>query len=211
MKTFLTLRTAMSVALSLLWLLSITFGLRQVWRYDNSPGKAGVAPAHWPKNPLLNYAANGASLVMVVHPQCPCSRASLAELAQLMARSQGRLSATVIFVRYAGVSEHWVQTDLWRQATAIPGVRVVSDPDGTLSRQFGALTSGQTYLYDGQGRRLFSGGLTASRGHEGDSEGLNAALALVRGQTPVRTNTPIFGCPLFPKTTPMERRQPCRL
>ncbi len=114
-----------------------------------------------------------------------------------MARSQGRVHATVVFVQYPGVSARWVRTDTWRQAEAIPGVQVVSDLNGTLSHQFGAFTSGQTYLYDGHGRLLFSGGLTSERGHEGDNAGLSAALAILRGRTPAQTRTPVFGCPLF--------------
>ena len=142
---------------------------------------------------------------MAVHPQCPCSRASLAELAQLMARSQGRIHATVVFVQYPGVSAQWMQTGTWRQAQAIPGVQVVSDKNGALCRKFGAFTSGQTFLYNGQGRLLFSGGLTSERGHEGDNAGLRAALALLRGTPPTLTRTPVFGCPLFSQSRAEEK------
>ncbi len=126
-----------------------------------------------------------------------------------MARSQDRVRATVVFVRYAGVSEQWVQSDTWRQAAAIPGIHIVSDQGGALAHRFGAQTSGQTYLYNPAGRLLFSGGLTAARGHEGDSAGLNAALALVRGQTPVQTRTPVFGCSLFPISQPEKKDLSC--
>lgn len=205
------LRPLAVTSLSLLWLLIVAAGLRQVWRYDHWPGKAAAAPLQWPTNALVNHAPGGATLVMVVHPQCPCSRASLAELALLMARSQGQMRGTVVFERYAGVSEHWVHSDLWRQAAAIPGVKVVGDFQGTLSQRFGAQTSGQTYLYNGQGRLLFSGGLTGARGHEGDNDGLDATLAILRGHTPIQRRTPVYGCPLFPKTRAVEKDHVCRL
>ena len=38
-------------------------------------------------------------------------------------------------------------------------------------QRFGAETSGQTLLYDRDGRLLFSGGTTGSRGHDGDNAG----------------------------------------
>lgn len=197
----------LSLALTFLWLFFVVAGLLQVERYEDRPGKTASAPVRWPENTRVRDAHNGVTLLMVIHPQCPCSRASLAELSQLMARSQGRVSATVLFVQYAGVSKRWVQSSTWRQAAAIPGVRVDSDPNGALAERFSAQTSGQTYLYDRQGRLLFSGGLTGARGHEGDNAGLDAALALARSQVPQRSRTPVFGCPLFPQTPPAEKAQ----
>lgn len=202
-------RPAAVAALCAFWLLLVLAGLRQVWRYGGTPGEAAVAPGRWPDMASLPDAQGGATLLMVIHPHCPCSRASLAELAHLMARSQSRVRATVAFVRYPGVSEQWVQSDTWRQAAAIPGVHVVSDQGGALARRFGARTSGQTYLYDRDGRLLFSGGLTSARGHEGDNVGLSAALTLVRGQAPAQTRTPVFGCSLFPNSPPWEKERSC--
>ena len=150
------------------------------------------------------------TLVMIVHPRCPCSRASLAELAQLMARCRDRVSATVVFVRYAGVSNHWVRSGTWQQASAIPGVRVLADTDGEIAHRFGAYTSGQTYLYDAHGRLLFSGGLTGARGHEGDNAGLSAALARLRGHSFSLARTSVFGCPLFDGVEPESTDMSCR-
>lgn len=205
MKVLFISRPFIRAALSLLWLLGVFYGFRQVQRYNNAPGQAAAAPLSWPHNVALNRALGGATLVMAVHPHCPCTRASLANLAQLMARSQGQLSAVVVFLHYPGVSDSWMQTETWRQAQAIPGVQVVTDTNGVIARRFGALTSGQTCLYDAAGRLRFSGGLTAERGHEGDSGGYRAALALVRGQTPAQTRTPVFGCPLFAGTPTAEK------
>jgi len=49
----------------------------------------------------------------------------------------------------------------------LSNVTIISDESGTLSDQFGAMTSGQTFAFDRAGRLRFSGGITASRGHEG--------------------------------------------
>jgi hypothetical protein len=75
-------------------------------------------------------------------------------------------------------------------------VKVVFDPDGVEARRFGAETSGHTQLFGTSGRLLFSGGITASRGHAGSNTGESAIIALVNNQTPARTQTLVFGCSL---------------
>ena len=65
---------------------------------------------------------------------------------------------------------------------------------GVEARRFHGETSGHVVLYDPQGQRLFDGGITASRGHAGDSPGLGALLALLHKQTSRQWHTAIFGC-----------------
>jgi hypothetical protein len=56
--------------------------------------------------------------------------------------------------------------------------------------------SGQVLAYDGQGRLAFNGGITASRGHEGDSAGRSAVEAMLAGRRHAATAF-VFGCLLF--------------
>jgi hypothetical protein len=136
-----------------------------------------------------------------VHPHCPCSRATIGELAELMTHCQGRLGTTVLVLQPAGMSDAWVHTDLWSSAAAIPGVTVLADGEGREARRFGAATSGQSLLYSTDGRLLFAGGITESRGHSGDNAGRTAIESLVLGPETRATRehaaTPVYGCPLF--------------
>jgi hypothetical protein len=59
------------------------------------------------------------------------------------------------------------------------------------------LVSGETLLYDPHGRLVFRGGLTAGRGHAGDSPGRRAVVACFNEPTPERRDLPVFGCPLL--------------
>jgi hypothetical protein len=86
---------------------------------------------------------------------------------------------------------------LRRSAAEIPGVSVLSDPDGAEARRFGAQTSGHTLLFDHTGRLLFSGGITQSRGHAGDNAGESAIVSLINTQAADQTKTQVFGCSLF--------------
>jgi hypothetical protein len=133
---------------------------------------------------------------MLAHPHCPCTRASIRELARLIAQAQGRVTAYALFVKPAGSSDDWEKTDLCQSAASIPGVSVVVD-DGVEAGRFHAVTSGQTVLYDAEGHLLFSGGITGSRGHSGDNAGRTAIVSLLNTGEAERMESSVFGCPLF--------------
>jgi hypothetical protein len=179
------------------WLSLAIVGLWFLWAYETTPGIAAASPRQWPSDSRIQLSQDHTTLVMLAHPHCPCTRASIGELASIMAHSQGRLRAYVLFVRPEGFSDGWEVTDLWRSASDIPGVKTILDGDGREARRFHAATSGQTVLYDPQGRLLFSGGITGSRGHFGDNAGQSAVVAIVNAEVPDRTETSVFGCPLF--------------
>ncbi|MSS73462.1 MAG: RedB protein [Candidatus Latescibacteria bacterium] len=165
--------------------------------YENTPGASGAPPAAWPADSRIQRTPGRATLVMLAHPHCPCTRASVEELAQFVTRCQGLLTTHVLFLKPAGFSEDWTQTDLYQSAARIPGVRVACDEGGVEARRFGATTSGQTFLYRSDGRLLFRGGITSSRGHVGDNAGRNAIVSILTEGTADRTETLAFGCGLF--------------
>jgi hypothetical protein len=186
---------------AVLWLLAVCTGLWILWGYENTPGVSAKPPVLWPADSRIQRPQGSATLVMLVHPHCPCTRATLGELAGIMAHAQGRLNAYVLFLKPAGFSEDWEKTDLWQTAAGIPGVSVMVDDRGTEARLFNSSTSGQTILYDAKGDLLFSGGITGSRGHSGDNAGRSAILSLVNAEGAERAETFVFGCPLFDRNS----------
>jgi len=179
-----------------LWLIAVASGLGILLKYSANPGNAGDPPIHLPSNSPIRPPAGHPVLVMMVHPRCACTRASLEELARLTARNLGRFEARVVVFAPAAADERWWSTDLWASAAAIPGVDVVLDREANEARRFGTETSGHALLYDGEGRLMFSGGLTVARGHAGDNEGLGAVEALIRGEKTPHRRTPVYGCAL---------------
>jgi hypothetical protein len=180
-----------------LWLLLVVTGLSILWSYENAPGMGAKPPNSWPAKSQIQRATDRATLVMLAHPHCPCTRASIGELALLMAQSQGRVTAYVLFLKPPGFSDEWEKTDLWQSAASIPGVNVLIDESGAEALRFHAATSGQTMLYDADGRLLFSGGITGSRGHAGDNAGRSSIVSLLNTGTAERAETFVFGCQLF--------------
>jgi hypothetical protein len=193
-------KQAVLVAAVVLWVPAVTFGISVLWKYSTTPGLPAAPPPDWPASALIKRKEGGPTLLMFAHPQCQCSRASLGELAIIMAHAAGQLDAQVFFYLPAHEASTWAQTDLWRTASAIPGVRVSEDQDALVAKSFGTFTSGQTLLYDSKGRLLFKGGITASRGHSGDNAGRSAIAALLRGEVPAQVSlplvAPVFGCSL---------------
>jgi hypothetical protein len=196
-------RTSLLVVLAG-WASAVGIGVLQIRAYENTSGAPSRAPVAWPVKTSVPLSDGVPTLILFVHPHCPCSRASIAELAQLMTDCGGNVSAIVLMLQPAGVDRDWVRTGLWESASAIPGVRVECDVDGVESRRFGTATSGQAHLYSSEGRLLFAGGITASRGHRGENVGRTAITSLVLDDRKVRhiAATPVYGCPLFNKSCP---------
>jgi hypothetical protein len=183
-----------------LWLPAVAYGINVMWSYATTPGHPADTPSFWPATSAIKRGEDHATLLLFVHPQCECTRATLGELAILMAQSDGRLDTDVFFYLPLGEDSTWARTDLWRTASAIPGVHPFEDRDAAMAKQFGVFTSGQTLLYSSDGLLLFKGGITAFRGHSGDNPGRSAVTALIRGTvSPINhpvVVTRVFGCSL---------------
>ncbi len=176
------------------WIAAVGFGLWTMLDYELTPASVDQAADQWPVDSNLSPSATRPTLLMFVHPQCPCSRASLDELSVLASRRPEQSDVVVVFVKPPGFDDAWVRSALWRMAEAIPGATLYSDVDGTEARRFRANTSGETFLYSPERRLLFHGGLTASRGHRGDNAGRAAVEALLSGNATAQHQTPVFGC-----------------
>lgn len=185
---------------NILWLSIAVGGVFYLARYENTPAEKNVSyPLRFPPESRIGRDAARPALVFFAHPKCPCTRASLRELERLTARVDGRLQAFVVFIKPKGASEDWLETDLRARAEAIPNVRVVIDEDERETAIFGAQTSGLTLLYDRDGNLRFNGGITASRGHEGDNAGSREIFEIITRDALKTTETAVFGCPLQKK------------
>lgn len=183
------------------WAVAVGAGIWMLWRYANRPGPSGAAAA-WAPDSSLRPDPERPTLLIFIHPRCPCSRASVQELDTLLARAKVRPAVKALFVRPAGMSPGWERQALWSSAAAIPGVETAVDPGGDEARRFGVRTSGHVLLFASDGSPRFSGGITAARGHAGDNAGLSLVLDRLRDPALPPATTPVFGCLLFDDPTP---------
>src|SRR5262249_33376775 len=130
------------------------------------------------------------TLLILLHPRCLCSLASLLELGEIMARCRDRASVHAI-VLHSARRDEWSAFDVERGAAGVAGVWVHQDRDGVEAQRFGVATSGHVLLYDRQGRLTFSGGITPARGHAGENYGRAAVLGRILNEPCARASHPV--------------------
>jgi hypothetical protein len=185
------------IALSVLaWVAGVAWGLQKIQAYSSTPGEAAAAPFIWPGSALVAPVAGRDTLVMFIHPQCSCTRASLAELQTILDDTHGAVSAWVVVLKPHGMGDDWTHSATWDTASHMAGVTVVMDDEGSEAALFGADTSGHTVVYDAKGKLLFSGGITRARGHVGSNAGRDSVVSLVQNGTAESNTHEVFGCGL---------------
>ena len=192
-------RTVAITVCTVTWILALGYLAHGFIHEAYTPGAAGLNVQHWPAASGIQRDTNRATLVMSAHPQCPCTDASIYELAQILTRCQGKVSAKVLFIKPASFPDSWAKTKRWVEVNTIPGAEAILDVDGVESAGFGAKTSGDVAVFDANGRLLFRGGITESRGHAGDNPGADAVIAAIESNTRACFETSVFGCPLSGK------------
>lgn len=174
-----------------LWAFSVSAGFVWVNQYKAEEGLPSTPPVSLPGNSQGQLP----KLMMFVHPKCFCSQASLNELARLLGDSPVKPAVNIVFADGFD-AEETRNSALWQQARRITGATVSIDDDARLASALQVATSGDTLLYSAEGRLLFHGGITPSRGHEGDSLGRLRLLAAINGEKPDEGQSSVFGCPL---------------
>jgi len=179
------------------WVVTVAAAVRSIRAFESTPGRAAAAPERWPASAMIARDPGTWTLVMLVHPHCSCSRASVSELAAIVEAGPRNLRTYVLAYRPHEYGADWSRTDVWTAAERLPRVRVMTDVDGKEAKRFGGFTSGQTFLFDPQGRRRFSGGITLLRGHAGLNSGRAEVIRIANGGSGPGTH-PVFGCAIVP-------------
>jgi hypothetical protein len=178
------------------WCAAIVAGLALVVDFETKPGASSPQITRWPAKTQLAPAVDGATLVMFLHPECPCSRASLDELDRLLQSNSAPIKVHLVIVA-PSEGPDWRQATNAARAARIGGAILSLDSDGETARQFGAETSGDVFVFDRSGQLRFQGGITAARGHSGPNAASAAAAAAMREDGTGTSRMPVFGCSLF--------------
>jgi hypothetical protein len=190
------------------WGLVVGSGIVLIEVHGSRPGDVGTPSVRWPEESLIRRVGGQPTLLIFLHPHCPCSRASLAELAHIMSRCAGRVSAHALLLLPARLPKRWGESAIEQDLAELPDVVTWQDREGSEARRFGVATSGHVLLYDAQGRLTFTGGITSARGHRGDNYGRDAVLAQIMGQKGDRPGSPVFGCELRTPQPPVIEEWP---
>ncbi len=170
------------------------------YEFGTDVDAAPVATASWPDGTAISRPTDRPTALLFIHPKCPCTKATVNQLERLWVlggqQRQPFPQLTVVATVPFGASEDWYESTTVTQAAALPGANLYIDRNGIEARRFGVVTSGTVLWFDRGGRRLFSGGITPSRAHEGDSPGGDALGGLLRGSVIPKHGLPAFGCRL---------------
>src|SRR3954451_6256682 len=109
------------------WTLCAAIGTASMIRYEFTPGIRRPAPSDWPTGAETKLDAARPTLLLFLHPQCPCSRATLAEMQRLLADCGWQFALHIFFVQPAGADDDWENTHVCRAARQIPGALIHCD------------------------------------------------------------------------------------
>ena len=184
-------RTFVLAFFAVTWLAAIAAGFSALQSYSATPGVVGATPTVASPFIRAHQKPGRPLLVMAIHPECPCTDASLSELGDLLARSGGACDALLLKYHAPG----WSAGDPTAHVGAAQ-VPVILDLEGKIAASLGAETSGYTLFYDANGAVRFRGGITVARGHVGRAEGQDLTLKLINGENLPLSHTRVYGCAL---------------
>lgn len=182
----------------LLWMIAILGGFTAIWSHASTPGKLADPIATLPPGLPIALHDRLPTLLVFIHPECPCSRATLAHLAAIVDRAAVSV-VLVSLVPPAGDASGIGTSGCHKQLKTLsthPLIHRVDDSHHELANRLGAVTSGDCFLYAPQGDLLFRGGITAARGHLGDNAGLQLLIDRLSEFDMPYQSYPVFGCPL---------------
>lgn len=202
------------VVLTSLFLGSVLLvGLGLLTHYQTQPGPVGEIPAELTPAALASLSnasvdsvgvGRGVTssespwqLLIFAHPKCPCTRATINNLELALRTANHRLEIVPVIFRPIHGDATWLQTESTERLSLVAQRPLVDDVDSQLARQFGVRVSGHCLLYDGDGKLRFSGGITASRGHEGRCRPLSALTKALEGHPIAQTKWPVYGCQMY--------------
>lgn len=157
--------------------------------------------AAWPSDAAVSLAADRPTVLLFLHPRCPCSAASLTELESALAAipSDRRPQVQVIAAVPTKHDSKWTESPTVVRSQELPNSSLLIDVGGFESHKFGAASSGHVMAFAPTGELRYSGGVTLSRGHAGDNVGrMSLIRTLADGTTDdsVVEEFPVFGCRL---------------
>lgn len=189
------------------WFGLVAAGFGAMAAYSAKPGAVGEVPHTWPDNTPagLILDPDEPTLVLAVHPRCPCTRATINELERALAKSPAKPTVYALIFEPAPddpihEDDSFARTSIANRLSRLPGVIMIPDPGAEIASRFGALTSGHTLAYTPDAALAYSGGLTPTRAHEGPNTGTASLIEILNARESLASEAPVYGCPLCPDT-----------
>lgn len=182
----------------MIWGVGLVVGVLWSIDYEYRLGETGNAPNRWPSDSGIEPDSSRPTLLIFLHPLCPCSRSSVSAFIQIVDRLGNQVTARVVFLEPPDGTAVWSKSDYERILEEVPGIKIEHDPGGGKASAFGVKTSGHVLVYDPARGLIFSGGVTSSKGMGGENPSQNHLIQSMQGEEPRERLAPgiVFGCPL---------------
>ena len=201
-----TLITGALVLAACIWAATVAAMYQSIGRFETTPGREAAALASWPVKSRITPARGRWTLVMLMHPHCGCTRASIEELERIIEMSGASMQTNVLVYRPAEFQSGWEKTDVLEAA-----MRSSREPGSLSTLMVRRLVSSAASLparpifMTPEGKLRFSGGITSLRGHAGINRGSMDIVDIVHAKA-TQSAHPVFGCAIVTTTESEQRR-----
>ena len=189
----------------LLWVcpIAFVFGSWVLTDYSYRPGAVGslvtdlsTVEEFAELNCDIELGSKATTLILFYHPHCPCTKATVDNLRQTVARYSKQTRVVAFGFCPDEKPDTWISSPLTSALRRLKA-NIFADKDGEFCSRFGITTSGHVLAYGDDGRLLFSGGITSGRGHEGLCPATRDLNLRTSGRSSERVDWPVFGCPII--------------
>ena len=159
----------MNKFLVLIWIALVIVISSYFYIYQYTDGHIVVRQDYSDAIKLLNSKAEVEYplTLLFLHPECPCSDASIYELQQIQKLNK-EMNYKVVISYPKNTFEKWSNSNrAKRQLNRDSIFELLDDKENVLAKAFGAYTSGFTLIFNTPEDLVFAGGITPSRGHLG--------------------------------------------
>lgn len=176
---------------------------------DPSPSQDGKWEAPVPlvdlsghKSQMQNFAERPCTVVLFLSSRCPITEKALADVDALYRKYRVKNALYVGIVPSKDESDEKLKTFVERRGIIFPLYR---DPDGSVTRRFGAKASLEAFVLDRQGKQVYRGGIDSDAGRAALEQVIVALLA--KSEVKVKS-VAAKGTPLDQTLPPIERDDP---
>ena len=114
------------------WGAVVVLGLLYLEAYADRPGDSGAPPAVWPAQSRVKRDGRRPTVLIFLHPQCPCSRASLAELVHVVERCRTRVLRSTPCCWPVQAFDRWGRSRIEQDLAGIPKSPVSTKTEAVL-------------------------------------------------------------------------------
>ena len=104
--------------------------------FETKPGLPPTPPPVWPRQVKVTHVPNKNQIIVIAHPQCGCTQATLQQLAEVTD------AAVSVLVYRPDSKSNWGKSPIWQQVRLIKGASVDWDDGGKTAPRFRKLHVG---------------------------------------------------------------------